>query len=527
LPRATTGYTLYLNADYAGATTGTSYTFTGMRCDATFHLGVQAHDSASDVSPTYTTTYTTPPCGTNGPMAMSAPAVTDTTLLNNYEEPDAVESSAGSWNGCGAANPCTYTYQFQDCSGLAGTTGTACTDIDAARCSATTATTCSYPLRARDVGDYVVSLVTAANGAGKSAPAASKAVGPVVASRVNKFCNIAAAYNQLSTGPHLCGWPDSTNVGYVNAPGFPGGLTTASSRSPTCPTTPHSNHVYSFCKYVDGLSLPTNLTNVTFYGDEFQSNAVGNANVHAGSGDSDITFNYDTFQPEAAAPPVTCSQSYQYGIYNESAAMTSYTVAHSDFWGFADAIDTNGSTEAAPQIFRYNWFHDASDAGPCTGSGGPYHIDGIGAESGTAKMAGTVADHNTIELVGNTNGIAWQNGSYTHDQNTNNLLSGDNETYAGARCTSGCTPPTYIETTGNTFNTYLPIDYYPIDGATHYWLSPGSTWKHNFWAVPSGAAWGTAAYNGYYWVPTGNSNYPHDCGFVSQTDYPDDTNPCS
>ena len=39
------------------------------------------------------------------------------------------------------------------------------------------------------------------------------------------FCNVSAAYTNLTTGPHLCGWPDSTNTGYENAPGYPGSLT--------------------------------------------------------------------------------------------------------------------------------------------------------------------------------------------------------------------------------------------------------------------------------------------------------------
>ena len=81
--------------------------------------------------------------------------------------------------------------------------------------------------------------------------------------------------------------------------------------------------------------------------------------------------------------------------------------------------------------------------------------------------------------------------------------------------------------TGNVFSTYLSIEGdYPIDNATAYWSATGSTWNHNYWAVPPGAAWGTSAYNGYYWVPTTKSNYPSDCGFVSATDYPNATNAC-
>ena len=96
--------------------------------------------------------------------------------------------------------------------------------------------------------------------------------------------------------------------------------------------------------------------------------------------------------------------------------------------------------------------------------------------SGTESYA--VVDQNTIEFIGNTNLIAWQNGTYTHDQNTNNLLSGDNEMYAGGRCTSSCTAPTYITSTGNTLNTYLafsPPGDYPIDNATNIWSGPATS----------------------------------------------------
>ena len=338
------------------------------------------------------------------------------------------------------------------------------------------------------------------------------------------FCNISAAYTDLTTGPHLCGWPDSTNTGYQNAPGYPGSLTVASASSSTCPRTPQSNNTYQFCDYVGGLSMPANLTNVTFYGSKFESNAVNNANVSAGSGDNNITFDYDSFQPSAvSSPPVSCSQSYQYGIYNENGAMKGYTVAHSDFWGFGNAIDTAGSTQANPQIFHDNWIHDSSTGGGCG-----YHNDGIGMLNNGNESYATV-DHNTIQFLGNTNLIAWQNGTYSHIQNTNNLLSGDNVMYAGGRCTSACSPPTYITSTGNTLNTYLafspPGGGAPIDTATNFWSGTGDVWNHNYWAVPPGAAWGTPAYNGYYWVPTSNSQTPQDCGFVSRTDWPNATNP--
>ena len=434
-----------------------------------------------------------------------------------------MQSSVGGWNSCSGGS-CTYTYQFRDCT---GSTGTGCSNIGSTpQCSNTTATTCTYTLAPSDVGDYIVSSVTATNSSGNSAPVATAAVGPVVASRVNTFCTIPAAYTNLDTGPHLCGWPDSTNTGYENAPGYPGSLTVASSGSSSCPTTPQSNHTYSYCQWSE-LNLPANLTNVTFYGDDFYTTHPQYGNVAGGHGDNNITFDYDTFQPQQAAPPVSCNATYEYGIYNESGQIGALTVEHSDFWGFGNAIDTEGSTQANPQVFKYNWLHDAVENDNGFGNSCGYHVDGIGMlDNGTEDYA--VVDHNTFEFEGNSNEIAWQDGTYAHDQNTNNLLSGDNEAYAGGRCTSSCTAPSYIQTTGNTYSTYLavPTGDYPIDNATNFWSGTGDVWNHNYWAVPSGAAWGTPAYNGYYWVPTTNSSgFPNDCGFVSQTDWPNATNP--
>ena len=498
--------------------------------------------------------------GGSAPTNSSVPAVVDSTLLNNYEAADVVQASVGSWNNCSGGSACTYTYQFQHCTGISGTTGTGCTNIGSApQCSATTATTCSYTLASADVGDYIVASVTASNAGGNSSSAASHAQGTVVASRINRPCNNATALTNYLQGPHLCGWPDTTNVGYLNAPGFdggstggaypvnptPGSLTVASSGSSTCPTTPQSNHTYSFCQY-SGMSIPANLTNVTFYGDDFYKTAPQNANVAGGSKATGITFNYDTFQPAITYPgppdsscyaatsceKVTCPQSYQYGIYNESGAMKGYTVEHSWFWGFGNAIDTAGSTQAAPQIFEYNFFSDAVTDSSCG-----YHTDGIGMLNTNTQSYATV-DHNAFSFVGNTNEIAWQNGTYSHITNTNNFMDGDNAMYAGARCASGCTAATYIATTGNTFDAFLPhgAGDYPADLAGGYATATGSTWNHNYWMVPPGSssssaagtspsAWGT--HSGEYVLPTDNSSgFPNDCGWVSATDYPNTTPDC-
>ena len=469
--------------------------------------------------------------GGSPPTTSDGPGVIDTTLLNNYEVPDVVQGSAGSWNNCSGGSSCTYSYQFQTCTGISGTTGTGCTNIGSTpQCSATTATTCNYTLASSEVGDYIVSSVTATTGAGTSSPAVSPAVGQVVASRVNTFCNNAAAFNNTTTGPHLCGWPDSTNTGYVNAPGYPGSLTAEGQPGCPSPSSMQSNQTYEFCKYTGGVALPSGVSNVTFYGDDFQESIPsGNGwppQLMGDGSNNNIVVNYGTFEPEAvSSPPVTCAESYQYGVENEGATIEGMTVEHSNFWGFAEAVDSAGSTQANPQVFKYNWVHDeASGASPCN-----YHLDGIGLQNIGTESYATV-DHNTIEMPYESNAanlIAWQNGTYTHLTNTNNLLSGDGNGYA-VRCTSSCTQPSYITSTGNTYSTYLEAasGESPLDGASNFWSGTGDTWNHNYWAVPPGAYWGTPAYNGYYWLPTGDSSNPNDCGFVGTVDWPNGTPKC-
>lgn len=458
--------------------------------------------------------------GGTTPSNTASPTVIDTTLLNNNEQLDTVQASAGTWTN----SPTSYTYQFQDCSGKSGSTGTNCTNINTPQCSATSATTCSYTLGANDVGNYVVASVTATNGSGSSSPAASQAQAAVVPSRTNHFCNIPTAYNTPTTGPHLCGWPDSTNTGYANAPGYPGSLTVASSGSSTCPTTPLSNHTYSFCQWA-GMSMPTNLTNVTFYGDDFKQTNPQNPLVNAGSGDNNITFDYDTFQPNIPSPTNVCAQSYQYGIDNEGGAMTGFTVSHSDFWGFGNAIDTSGSTQSTPQIFKYNYIHDVVSDSACA-----YHTDGIGYEGGVVGNSKAenyaIIDHNNIQITGNTQTIAWQEGTYSHKQDTNNLLSG--LPYSVARCSgTGCTVDHDVST-GNTFSTDLSMSCCStIDGTGSPWAQTGGVWQDNFWAVPPSAAYGSTQYNGLYWVPAGNSNIPADCGWVSVKDFLNYANLCT
>lgn len=298
------------------------------------------------------------------------------------------------------------------------------------------------------------------------------------------------------------GWPDATNTGYRNAPGYPGSLQNGNS------LTIQSGQTYNFYSFngCDVGSPSTTVSNVTFNGCRFYGTAVGEGLVLLW-GDN-VTFNYCSFEPNLAAPPVAYNQSYQYGLtgngsYNTHIAQL--TVRHCDFWGFGNAIDCKGSTQAKPHVYEHNWIHDAAADG-----GGIYHTDGIGDQSGAGVGSYVVIHHNTIESVGNTNGIAYQQGTYHHFTVTDNWLGGFGYTVAIWANTS-------TVFTGNVFSTRLPCTWGPLYGQT-FWTGGSSLWRNNKWHVPAGAAWGNPAHDGWYWLPNAMASQ-NDSNFTSQTDY--------
>ena len=303
------------------------------------------------------------------------------------------------------------------------------------------------------------------------------------------------------------GWPDATNTGYRNAAGYTGSLADGSA------ITIASNQTYNHLAFPPGLGVGSStalVQNVTFNGCRFYGTNVGNALVVL-FGDN-ITFNYCSFEPGVAAPPVPYNQSYQYGLAGNGgyySVIQQLTVSHCDFWGFGNAIDTQGSTQAKPHLFEHNWIHDAANDG-----GALYHTDGIGAESGAGTGSYVTMNHNTIISVGNTNGIAYQAGTYDHFTVTNNLLSGFGYTVAIWANTSTIF-------TGNTCSTLLQPTYGPLYPQT-FWTGGTSLWRNNKWKVPAGAAWGNPAHDGWFWIPTpgdlSSSGY-NDSSVVSLTDY--------
>lgn len=321
----------------------------------------------------------------------------------------------------------------------------------------------------------------------------------------NSAVQFAAATTPTPT-PMPTAWPNATNTGYKHAPDYQGSLTAWSGGAI------QSNHTYNFIDFNGGLdvgSISAPVSNVSFHGCRFHGVSVGGQLV--GLWGDNLTFDYSSFEPGVGAPPVPYNQSYQYGLDADGSYGThvgQLTVTNSDFWGFGNAIDTTGSTQAKPQVFRGNWIHDASADNNAT-----YHTDGIGTESGSGTGSYVVLDHNTIISAGNTNGIAFQAGHYNHFTITNNLLGGFGYTVAllgGA---------TYTTFTDNTFTTQLSLTFGPLYG-DNFWTTTGSSWRRNKWMVPAGAAWGNPAHNGWFWLPnTDSSGTASDDPWVSQTDF--------
>lgn len=315
--------------------------------------------------------------------------------------------------------------------------------------------------------------------------------------------SVPASTTTTQAPPPPSGFPDATNTGYRNAPGYPGTLTPFTG-------TIQSNTTYNFVDFNGGaaVGLPSaHVSNVTFNGCRFHGTAVDQALVLL-FGDN-ITFNYSSFEPGVAAPPVPHASSYQYGIEADGAynsTVGKLTVSHSDLWGFGNAIDVAGSTQGKPQVFNDNWIHDSANDGNAD-----YHTDGIGTESGSGTGSYVTINHNTIEAAGNTNGLAFQQGSYSHFTVTNNLFGGFGYTVAIWANTS-------TTFTGNTFSTRLGVVFGPLYPQT-FWTGGTSLWRNNRWSVPAGAAWGSSAHDGWFWMPNPSDSPASDTPFVSQTDY--------
>ncbi len=130
------------------------------------------------------TVVTPPPPPPSAPSNLTAPAVSGTAVQGNP-----LTTTDGTW----ANGPTGYTYQWQDCDA----SGQNCSNIAGA-------TSNSYQLTSADVGDTVVSVVTATN-AGGSTPQASSATAVVTAPSSTGGSTTPSTPSNLTAGA-----PDST-----------------------------------------------------------------------------------------------------------------------------------------------------------------------------------------------------------------------------------------------------------------------------------------------------------------------------
>jgi hypothetical protein len=301
----------------------------------------------------------------------------------------------------------------------------------------------------------------------------------------------------------------ASNTGYQHAPGYPGHLTDCSNLAV------QSHGTYKYCDFNGGLEIPNGVVDVTFIGCRFASNAVEDANV-ADYGDG-IKFLYDTFEPSTVpagpgptspnAPDIANGQGYQYGI--DQRADGSLTVDHSDFWGFAEAMQLGFSSKSKPVVVSNSWIHNPRNPGSSD------HTDGILENYG--GLSYMTFDHNTIVGDGNTNGMALQGQHYDHITMTRNYFSG-----YGYMINSGADGrSTNMVFTDNVWGSDIKPNFGPLYGDTMF-TTPGlgGVWRGNKLHVRPGTTWMAAGNNGLFWWP-GDGN-PSDPGQIigHSSDYP-------
>ena len=232
-----------------------------------------------------------------------------------------------------------------------------------------------------------------------------------------------------------------------------------------------------------------------------------------------IHFSYSTFEPSTVAAgteptspgatPISASRSYEYGIDLRSDG--GLTIDHSDFWGFADAVQFANSSQAYPLIISNSWIHN-----PSFDSTGADHVDGIlDSYSGASYMT---FNHNTIVGNGNTQALALQgDAGYQHVTITNNYFSGYGYTLDFGADSTG----TNIVFTGNVWGTDIEPGYGPVYDSKNFTM-PGldNVWQGNKLQVVPGTSWMSAANNGLYWWP-GDTNPANHSQIVGHTsEYP-------
>jgi hypothetical protein len=307
--------------------------------------------------------------------------------------------------------------------------------------------------------------------------------------------------------------------GYTGWPGYTGSLTNGSGVTFVAGTT-YSGYDFS------GRDITVN--NVTLRGCRIKGAAP---NDHLmGIQATGVTLDYCTYAPANSSPPTTLANSYQFAVNSGDYGSTfapGLTMTNCDIWGFGNAITTVGDYTSNRILIQDCWLHDA-----CLDS--TYHTDGIGVLNNGETGKGIIVDHCMIQSGGNTNGIAFQNGTFSNDIFTNNVFGGFGYCIAiGVSSGMG----TSIWFTNNEFWTLIKPVFGPMYPELSWCnTSAGSTFRRNKWrTVPDASMlsrfpwlsgltwqWGASGNDGKYWIPDGTDASGvgfSDSSFVSSTDF--------
>lgn len=326
--------------------------------------------------------------------------------------------------------------------------------------------------------------------------------------------------------------PSLTGAGYRNTPGFAGSPNYAGSLASGSGLTVADNGTYR--NYSFGTKLITN-SNVTFQG--FQAK-IGNQDIlwglqTAGTGPK---LDYGTFVPNDSGPPTSFANSYQFGFamgdWGSTAMAKGTQITNCDFRGFGNCITCfgdNGATQSDWLLIQDTWIHDA-----CPDN--TYHTDGIGTLNNGETAKGIWIDHCIIGFTGNTNLLAFQNGTFSNIKVTNSVFYG-----AGYGICFGVSNgmATNITFTDNEWWTLLKPAFGPMYPNLDWVTATGSTWARNKWRTQADSnmlarfpwlsgltwAWGTSGNDGKYWIPDGSdvgggdySGSYSEASFISNTD---------
>lgn len=308
-------------------------------------------------------------------------------------------------------------------------------------------------------------------------------------------------------------------VGHKAAPGYPGSLTKWGGGALTAGAT------YNFI-WFDGV--PTTPNGVKFFGCRFTSNWTDGWNM---GNAANVECRFCTWEPSVvAAPPqpawpsggagknvdgttgggfepymIAHNQGYQYGILQASGSLL---IEDSDIWGFGNAITLYGTEQ---KTIRRCWIHDAAAEG--SGSG-QYHQDGPGHLDGSG-CSNVLIEDCTIASLGNTNGLAFQAGTYHGITVQRCYLSGFGFCVDIGHGTAANTNLTFVD---NIIATDIGWHWGPLytDFSANF-RKVGSSWARNRFRVMAGTRPASSSNPKYTSVDDGKFIWPNST--LSATDW--------